>query len=61
VIDTRGWLTILEVYDLCVDKAMVEDALQQEHEKLRLHQAKLDNLQAEYKVMMQNCTESIET
>jgi len=39
----------------------IEAALQQEHEKLRLHQAKLDNLQAEYKVMMQNCTESIET
>ncbi|XP_052731516.1 uncharacterized protein LOC108321955 isoform X1 [Vigna angularis] len=51
--------TILEVYDLCADKAMIEAALQQEQEKGRLHQAKLDNLQAEYKVMMQNYTEEL--
>ncbi|KAK7356425.1 hypothetical protein VNO80_15696 [Phaseolus coccineus] len=51
--------TVLEVYDLCADKAMIEAALQQEQENVRLHEAKLDNLQAEYKVMMQNNTEEL--
>jgi len=37
---------------ICADKATIEAVIQQEHEKLRLHQAKLDNLQAKYKVMM---------
>ncbi|WVY96264.1 hypothetical protein V8G54_028415 [Vigna mungo] len=51
--------TVLEVYDLCADKAMIEAALEQEQEKGRLQQTKLDNLQAEYKVMMQNYTEEL--
>ncbi|MCI48558.1 RPG, partial [Trifolium medium] len=41
---------VLAVYDLCSDKAMTEAALQEEQEKVKLYEAKLDNLQAEYEV-----------
>jgi len=55
--------TVLELYDqlfdLYCENAMIEAALQQEQETVRLHEAKLDNLQAEYKVMMQNYTEEL--
>ncbi|XP_029128539.1 coiled-coil domain-containing protein 18-like [Cajanus cajan] len=51
---------VLEVYDLCAAKAMLEAALQEEHEKVRLHKAKLDNLQAEYEVMEENYTDELD-
>lgn len=50
---------VLDVYDLCADKAMTEDSLQEEQEKVKLYEAKLDNLQAEYEVMVQNYMEEL--
>ncbi|KAK7278619.1 hypothetical protein RJT34_23652 [Clitoria ternatea] len=50
---------VLEVYDLCADKAMVEAALQEEQKKVKVYETKLDNLQAEYDVMGQNYTEEL--
>ncbi|XP_061363783.1 uncharacterized protein LOC133307309 [Gastrolobium bilobum] len=50
---------VLEVYDLCADKAMLEAALQEEQEKVQLHETKLDNIAAEYEVMVQNYTEEL--
>ncbi|KAK7278624.1 hypothetical protein RJT34_23657 [Clitoria ternatea] len=50
---------VLEVYDLCAGKAMVEAALQEEQEKVKVYETKLDNLQAEYDVMRQNYTEEL--
>ncbi|XP_058770127.1 uncharacterized protein LOC131643819 [Vicia villosa] len=50
---------VLDVYDLCADKTMTEDALQEEQEKVKLYEAKLDNLQAEYEVMVHNYTEEL--
>ncbi|KAG4965045.1 hypothetical protein JHK85_040020 [Glycine max] len=50
---------VLEVYDLCADKAMLEYALQEEQEKARLYNTELDNLGAEYEVMVQNYAEEL--
>ncbi|KAG4953645.1 hypothetical protein JHK87_039239 [Glycine soja] len=50
---------VLEVYDLCADKAMLEYALQEEQEKARLYDTELDNLGAEYEVMVQNYVEEL--
>ncbi|KAL5069294.1 hypothetical protein RYX36_020181 [Vicia faba] len=50
---------VLDVYDLCADKAMTEDVLQEEQEKVKLYEAKLDNLQGEYEVMVHNYTEEL--
>ena len=50
---------VLEVYDLCADKAMLESALQEEQEKARLYNTELDNLGAEYEVMVQNYAEEL--
>ncbi|KAJ1404743.1 NT-type C2 domain [Sesbania bispinosa] len=50
---------VLEVYDLCADKAMLEAALQEEQEKVKLYETKLDNLRAEYEVQVQNYTEEL--
>nr|XP_012570042.2 desmoplakin-like [Cicer arietinum] len=52
---------VLHVYDLCSDKAMTEAALQEEQEKLKLYEAKLDNLQAEYEVTVHNYNEELAT
>ncbi|XP_050890351.1 uncharacterized protein LOC127095748 [Lathyrus oleraceus] len=51
---------VLDVYDLCADKAMTEDALQEEEEKVKLYEGKLDNLRAEYEVMVHNYTEELD-
>jgi len=45
---------VLDVYDLCADKAMTESALQEEQEKVKLYEAKLDNLHAEYEITVHN-------
>ncbi|KAL5139301.1 hypothetical protein HKD37_10G029258 [Glycine soja] len=50
---------VLEIYDLCADKAMLESALQEEQEKARLYDTELDNLGAEYEVMVQNYAEEL--
>ncbi|TKY51727.1 Leghemoglobin C2 [Spatholobus suberectus] len=50
---------VIQVYDLCADKAILEAALQEEQEKVRLYETKLDNLRAEYEVMLQNYTEEL--
>ena len=50
---------VIEVYDLCADKAILESALQEEQEKARLYNTELDNLGAEYEVMVQNYAEEL--
>ncbi|XP_057426416.1 uncharacterized protein LOC130719828 [Lotus japonicus] len=50
---------VLEVYDLCADNAMLEAALQEEQEKVKLYEAQLDNLRAEYEVKEQNYSEEL--
>ncbi|RDY10079.1 hypothetical protein CR513_05457, partial [Mucuna pruriens] len=50
---------VLEIYDLCADKAMLEASLQEEQEEVKLYESKLDSLQAEYEIMVQNYTEEI--
>ncbi|XP_027364645.1 synaptonemal complex protein 1-like [Abrus precatorius] len=47
---------ILEVYDLYADKAMLEASLQEEWEKVKLYETKLNNLRAENEAMVQNFT-----
>jgi hypothetical protein len=50
---------VLVVYDLCSDKAMTEAALQEEQEKVKLYEAKLDNLRAEYEVTVHNYSKEL--
>lgn len=50
---------VLDVYELCADKAMIEASLQEEQEKVKLYKAKLDNLRGEYAVKVQNYTEEL--
>ncbi|KAK7391512.1 hypothetical protein VNO78_19928 [Psophocarpus tetragonolobus] len=47
---------VLEVYDLCADKAVLEAALQEQEEKVSLYETRLDNLQEEHQLMVQNYT-----
>jgi chromosome segregation ATPase len=50
---------VLDVNDICADKAMTESALQEEQEKVKLYEAKLDNLQAEYEITVHNYTKEL--
>ncbi|CAJ2629385.1 unnamed protein product [Trifolium pratense] len=50
---------VLVVYDLCSDKAMTEATLQEEQEKVKLCEAKLDNLRAEYEVAVCNYSKEL--
>ncbi|WJX13906.1 hypothetical protein P8452_04240 [Trifolium repens] len=52
---------VLVVYDLCSDKAMTEAALQEEQEKVKLYEAKLDNLRAEYEVTVHSYSKELAT
>ncbi|KAK7343938.1 hypothetical protein VNO77_13073 [Canavalia gladiata] len=50
---------VLEVYDLCADKVMLEATLQEEQDKVKLYETKLSNLRGEYEVMVQNYTKEL--